>query len=119
MSAPVSIKNKIIKQEYQIAATTSATSAQQLTFPTSNNDAPGMLREVIIAAKGADITFAFGNSSVSASTTATNNALPPENFTLLTGAIYSVQLSATQNYVSVKTATGSGTAIIQLTTQDI
>ena len=117
MALPVSIKNKKIYKQYQIAATTSATSARLLVFPQTQNSnyLPGQAQELVLAAEGAAITFLFGDSSsISASTTATADALPQGNFTLLSGAIYSVDVLATDIYVSVKTATGSGTAYIQI-----
>lgn len=116
MAYPVDAQSKRIFREYNISATTSASAAQLLDFPVTNTAMPGDQRELIIASNGATITFNFGNSAVSASTTATSNVLPDGNFTLLSGAIYSIRLLPTQNYVSVKTATGTGTAIIQLTT---
>ena len=116
MAYPVDITGKRIAREYNIAATTSASAAQLLNFPVTNTGMPGDQREIIIAANGATITFNFGDSSVATSTTATSNVFPDGNFTLLSGATYSLRLLPTQNYVSVKTASGSGTAIIQLTT---
>ena len=117
MALPVSIKNKKIYKQYQISATTSATTARLLVFPQTQNSnyLPGQAQELILAAEGAAITFLFGNnSSISANTTATADSLPQGNFTLLSGAIYSVDVLATDIYVSVKTATGSGTAYIQI-----
>lgn len=117
MATQVDLKGKKIQAEYQIAASTSASTAQLLAFPVTNQDVQDGQREAILAASGAAITFLFGNnSSIAASTTASSNLMPAGNFTLLSGAIYSVRLLGTDNYVSVKTATGTGTAIIQLTT---
>lgn len=116
MGQMIETRNKRIAKEYQIPASTSASAAQLLVFPPSLNDNVGTTRQVILAAKGADITFKFGTSGVTASATASSNVLPDGNFTLLSGAIYALELNADQTYVSVITATGTGTAIIQLTT---
>lgn len=108
-----------ISLEYQIAASGSATTALALDY-LSNFDTGNSIPYVnlIISAVGADITFIFGNSTVSASTSVNGStkALPAGNFTIASGKTYSVRMNrATQNYVSVKTATGSGTAVIDIT----
>lgn len=75
---------------------------------------------LIVSAVGADITFNFGNSTVQASTTVdgTTKRLPAGNFTIASGKTYSIRVNrSNQNYVSVKTASGSGTAVINTTSQ--
>lgn len=116
MATQVDVSENRIAREQQIAATTSATAALLLQFPTDSNDIPGLMRELIISASSADITFNFGNSAVSASTTVdgTTKALPDGNFTVLSGSIFTIRVNPRdQNYVSVKTASGSGTATIR------
>lgn len=107
-----------INLEYQIGATTSATTALSLNYlPNWDNGNSIPFVTLIISAVGADITFNFGNSSVVASTTVdgTTKALPTGNFTVASGKTYSIRVNrSTQNYVSVKTATGSGTAVIDV-----
>ena len=118
----------VIYAEYQLAATTSS---EGTIVPIDfNTDYP--TQRVILEANGADITFCFGNASVNASTTVdgTSKLLPAGNFTIQDGAIFGTNLDNNQFiygatiaapranprriYASVKTATGSGTAIIKL-----
>lgn len=107
--------NGEIYQEYQIAATTAASTAQLLALIKS---ASGLfsVNTVVLEARGAAITFLFGaTSATTASATVTSNALPTGNFSLATGAVLEIDINAlTQSYVSVITATGSGTAVIKL-----
>lgn len=115
MAFPISTLNKRIIAEYQISVTTSPSAAQSLLLlDYTNTEYPGKAGQVILAAKGADITFLFGNSSsISASRTPTANLLPVGNFTVLSGAIYAVSILGTDNYVSA-VGSGAGTAIIQI-----
>lgn len=99
----------IVNREYRIAASTSASAAQQLSFSGIDTE-----RRVLVGAVGAEIYFNFGASGVSASSTVTSNLLPDDNFSVPDGAIIEVQLKADQTHVSVKTATGSGTAVIKV-----
>lgn len=115
MSYMVPVRSKRLAKEYQITVSTTPTAAQQLLFPSTANDIPGLPREIIIAAKGTDVTFKFGGSNVASSNAVTSNALVDGNFTLMTGAIYQIELNNDQQYVSVVGA-GAGTAIITLAT---
>src|SRR5574343_1022751 len=83
----------VIYAEYQIAATTSATTGLPIDF---NTDYP--TQRVILESNGADITFCFGNSSVAASTTvdSTSKLLPEGNFTIQDGAIFGTNLDNNQ-----------------------
>ena len=100
--------------EYQINATTTASSPQQLAFVTPKDAVLGVAT-IIVEARGATINFNFGNNSVVASNTVTSNALPAGNYSVTAGAIQSYDVNiATQNYVSVIAASGTGTAVIKL-----
>ncbi len=120
MAFPIEQINLNLALEYQIAATTSATTGLALAFLPDLGGVATLPQQVLLSAVGADITFKFGNStSVSASTTVdgTLKTLPAGNFTIASGKTYALRLNTVnQNFVSVKTATGSGTAIINLTT---
>lgn len=119
MAFPIMQISEQLALEYQIAATTSATSALALAYlPDSGGGVATGQQTVLVTAVSADITFNFGGATVAASTTVDGSlkTLPVGNFTVASGKTYSIRLNApTQNYVSVKTATGSGTAIINLT----
>lgn len=119
MATQVYVMQDRLFREYQLAATTTATTALAIAFPTDNNDTTSQPRMAILRASGADVIFNFGNSAVVASKTVdgTTKRLPDGNFSVVAGAIYIVRLNQNdQNYVSVITPTGSGTAYITLTT---
>lgn len=111
----------VIYAEYQIAATTSATSALPIVF---DND--WGIGRVIVEAEGADIVFHFGGSTVVANSTpdSTTKKLVGKNFSITSGAIISANVDKPDQtgianlpntvYVSVITPTGSGTAKIKL-----
>jgi len=120
MALPIEQISVNLAQEYQIPATTSATTGLALAFIPNSGGIATLPQTALVSAVGADITFKFGNStSVTASTTVdgTLKTLPAGNFTVASGKTYSIRLNPrNQNFVSVKTATGSGTAVINLTT---
>lgn len=111
----------VIYAEYQIAATTSASTAIPVVF---END--WGIGRVIVEAEGADIVFNFGGSTVVANATpdGTTKKLPSQNFSITSGAIISANVAKPDQtgianlpntvYVSVITPTGSGTAKIKL-----
>lgn len=106
--------------EYQIAATTSATTAIPIVF-----EDDWSLGRVVVEAEGADIVFNFSyvSGNTASSTAGSNKALPAGNFSVTNGAILSCNIAkppqdagAVSNTVwcSVITPTGSGTAKIKL-----
>lgn len=112
----------VIYAEYQIAATTSATSALAIVF-----EDDWSIGRVIVEAEGADIVFHFSrlNTVVASSTPdTTTKRLPGSNFSITSGAIISANVSKADQsnpaytpntvFVSVITPTGSGTAKIKL-----
>ena len=102
----------VVYKEYQIAATTSPTAGQLLAIA---NPTTGRQRVILEAVTGR-VVFKFGTSTVAADATVTSNALADGNFSVAAGAIVEVDLptGTLHNYVSVVTATGSGTAIVKL-----
>lgn len=108
----ISINEVQIYQEYQIAlASGTASSAQLLAFqvnPNTNVADPSQV--IILEARGDNIVFNFGGSSVVASKTLTGNVLVAGNFSIAQGAIFGTVVNgAVQNYVSAQ-AEGSGSA---------
>lgn len=107
--------------EYQIAATTSASTAIPIVF---END--WSLGRVVLEAEGTDIAFLFSNisgGSASIAPDSTTKKLPANNFSVTNGAILSCNIQkpaqdagAISNTVwcSVITTTGTGTAKIKL-----
>lgn len=108
----ISINEVQIYQEYQIALSgASASSAQLLAFLTDlqSNLVP-VTQVVILEARGDNVIFNFGGSSVTASKTLTSNALPLGNFSIPQGAVFGAAINGqAQNYVSC-IAEGGGSA---------
>lgn len=100
-------------QEYQTSSTTSASSAQQMTFHVTTKP-----QRALVQAVADTITFKFGDSTVSASKTVTSGALPAGNFTLQAGLSRIVDLGPTQLYYSLIGAAGGGTGIVTLMDTD-
>jgi hypothetical protein len=120
----IAIREQQVYQEYQIALTTSAaSSAVQLAFPTNAQSTRDDRQILILEARGDNIVFNFGTSSVVASKTLTNSALPAGNFSVPQGAIFSVAVNGkTQNYVSaIAESSGSSStfAIVRLATMNL
>ncbi len=107
-----------IYQEYQITNISIASAAQLLAFQgVGNNNTPDQQQILILEARGDNVVFNFGGSGVVASTTITNNALPPGNFSVAEGAIFGCTVNGqTQNYASCITESSGGTGIIRLGT---
>ena len=116
----ISVKQVQIYQEYQIAlSSSSASSAQLLAFLVSlQTQVADANQVVILEARGDNIIFNFGGSSVTASKTLTGNVLPAGNFSVPQGTIFSTVInSLTQSYVSaIAESGGSATtfAIVRL-----
>lgn len=108
----ISLREVQIYQEYQIALTTGTTStAQLLAFtPSSETQIPRQTQILVLEARGDNVIFNFGTSSVIASKTLTNNALPAGNFSIAQGAIFSCVINGNYTpYVSC-IAEGTGSA---------
>lgn len=104
------MKDERIYKEYQVSASTTHSAAQALNFEPVGSD-----QRVIVQASGADIIFKFGDSTVQADATVTSNALTDGNFTVPNGAVMSLTISSkTETHFSVETASGTGTARVQL-----
>ena len=101
-----------VYQEYQISASTSASTALLLGYDATVSGP----KRIQIEASGGRIVFKFGSSTVSADATVTSSALGASNFSISAGAIVDITLpSDTENkYVSVDMASGTGTAIVRL-----
>lgn len=102
-----------IYKEYQIAASTLASTAKLLAFSSP------IKQMVILEAEGGRIIFKFGNSSVQADATLTSNALADGNFGVADGTVQEFAIPAGDNYVSIIMAAGGGTAYIGLANADM
>lgn len=116
----IAIRQENYYQEYQIVlSNNTASSAQKLAVKT-NNAGNGVDHQIVtLEARGDNITFLFGGSTVTASNTLTSNALVAGNFSIPNGAIMSLDINGQfQSYVSVQADTGGATvkAIIRLAT---
>lgn len=99
-------------QEYQIAVTASASTAQLMALPDTSGPA-----RVELEARGDTVIFCFGGSGVAASATKTGNALTAPNFSVAQNAIIEYDVEGlSQNYVSVISNDGqaTGTAIVRV-----
>lgn len=99
-------------KEYQIPCGASASAAQALAVKDTN----GPVR-VELEARGDNIIFKFGGTSVSASATLTSNALSDGNFSVQQGAIVQYDIAGqSQANVSIISNTGgsAGTGIVRL-----
>lgn len=116
----IAIRQENYYQEYQVVlASGSASSALKLAVKT-NSSGNGLDHQIVtLEARGDNITFNFGGSTVAASNTLTSNALVAGNFSIPNGAIMSVDINGQfQNYVSAQADTGGAAvkAIIRLAT---
>ncbi len=107
-----------IYKEYQIGNIGSASAAQLLAFQTSQTKSTVSEQQVVILeARGDNVVFKFGGSSVAADKGVTSNALADGNFSIAEGAIFGTTVNgSTQNYVSCISETSGGTGIIRLGT---
>lgn len=107
-----------IYQEYQISNITSASTSQLLAFQTIGpNQSADQSQILILEARGDNVVFCFGGSTVKASTTVSSNALAPGNFSVAQGAIFGTTVNGqAQNYVSCITESSGGTGIVRLGT---
>lgn len=101
-------------KEFQIAASTTASTAKALSLLAG--EAPRA--RLILEARGAIINFLFGPSTVVADKTVTSETLADGNFSLPSGAIMEIDVpnNAKYTHVSVITPSGSGTAVIRFAT---
>jgi hypothetical protein len=116
----IAIRQENYYQEYQIALSGGTASAAQKLAVKTNSSGNGVDHQIVtLEARGDNITFNFGGSTVAASNTLTSNALVAGNFSIPKGAIMSVSINGNfENYVSVQADTGGAgvLAIIRLAT---
>lgn len=108
-----------IYKEYQITNISSASSPQLLAFQQTGSLADNISQSqiLILEARGDNVVFKFGGSSIVADKTITANALADGNFSIAEGAIFGTTVNgSTQNYVSCITEVSGGTGIIRLGT---
>lgn len=109
----ISVREVQIYQEYQIALSgSSASSALALSFllnPVTQTADPQQV--IILEARGDNVIFNFGSSTIAASKTLTSSALPAGNFSIAEGAIFGTVINGGyQGYVScIAESGGSGT----------
>ncbi len=113
-----SITEVQIYKEYQIGNIGSASSPQLLAFQVNQqNSTVNQQQVVILEARGDNVVFKFGGSSVVADKTVTSNALADGNFSIAEGAIFGSTINGQmQNYVSCISESSGGTGIVRLGT---
>lgn len=111
----------VIYAEYQLAATTSASTAIPIVFQDD-----GAYGRVIVEAEGADIVFLFSNVSgqtASSTVDSTTKRLTGQNFSITNSVIITTNVAkptqtggnvANTLWLSVITPTGNGTAKVKL-----
>ncbi len=105
-----------IYQEYQITASSSASSPLKLAFQAIGyNGSADQKQHVTCTSRGDNIVFKFGGSGVTADKTVTSSALAAGNFSVEEGMAFATDINGnSQNYVSVIAEGSGGTAIIKL-----
>lgn len=108
----ISIHEIQIYKEYKIALTTGTASTAQL-LSLMNSQMTGtaaMSQVVVLEARGDNVVFKFGTSTVTADKTVTSNALADGNFSIAQGAIFGTVINGQATpYVSAQ-ADGAGSA---------
>ena len=119
-NSDIAIRQENYYQEYQITLADGTASVAQLLNVKLNKSGKGVDHQIVtLEARGDNVTFKFGDSTVAASKTVTSNALVAGNFSIPNGAIMSLDINGEfQKYVSAQADTGGATvkAIIRLAT---